>query len=247
MAPNPRLMRLTPELVMRVARHIDDPGDDAHPDVVWCTDADRDEVAAKLLAAKPPTCEVWVFAYGSLIWNPAFAFVERRIGAVSGWHRSFCLGWIKRFRGSFEHPGLMMALDQGGHCHGVVYRLPEDEIESNLGQLFRREMFVKPDPMVPIWVEVQTELGPVLAITFVIDQLGNMYVAGLSVERTADVLAVAAGHVGSMADYLYQTVRHLEDLEIHDAHLWALQELVAERIERATAARPPGSAPISGH
>ena len=106
--------------------------------------------------------------------------------------------------------------------------------DKDTGKLFRREMRVKPDPMLPIWVDVQTGKGSVRAITFVIDREGRYYVGGLSVERTADVLAVAAGHQGSMADYLYQTVKGLSDLEIHDDHLWHLQELVAERIEAAS-------------
>jgi len=128
----------------------------------------------------------------------------------------------------------MMALDRGGQTEGVAYQLPPDEIEANLGKLFRREMRAKPDPMLPVWVDVQTGKGSVRAITFVIDRAGRYYVGGLSVERTADVLAVAAGHQGSMADYLYQTVKGLSDLEIHDLHLWHLQELVAERIEAAS-------------
>ncbi|HLE57639.1 MAG TPA: gamma-glutamylcyclotransferase [Rhodothermia bacterium] len=230
-------MRLTSELVARMARHIDDPGEEARPDVVWCTDADRDEAVTKILAERPPSDDFWVFAYGSLIWNPAFEFVERPTGVVRGFHRSFCLGWIERFRGSAEYPGLMMALDHGGQCEGVAYRLPPDEIKANLGKLFRREMLVKPDPMLPIWVDVETERGSVRALTFVIDREGRYHVGGLSVERTAEVLALAAGHVGSMADYLYQTVRGLEDLKIHDEHLWQLQELVAERIEKATVRR----------
>jgi len=92
--------------------------------------------------------------------------------------------------------------------------------------------------MLPIWADVETDKGTVRAITFVIDRAGRYYVGGLCVGRTAEVLAVAAGHVGSMAEYLYQTVKGLEELEIHDEHLWQLQELVAERIEKAL---PAGS------
>jgi len=226
-------MRLTAELVARVARHIDDPGDAAYADVVWATDADRAEAITRLRAAGPADDEVWVFAYGSLIWNPPFAFAERRVGVVRGWHRSFCFGWITRYRGTLEQPGLMLVLDEGGECEGVAYRLPADKADSGLAELFRREMRGKADPMTPIWADVETEGGRVPAITFVIGRDSGRYVGGLSDERTADVLAVAAGHLGSMADYLYQTVSGLEALDIHDPHLWRLQELVAERIEAA--------------
>jgi glutathione-specific gamma-glutamylcyclotransferase len=228
-----RQMRLTPELVARTARQIDDPGDKAHPDLASCTEADHDEAVAGIIAQRSATDDVWVFAYGSLIWNPPFESVDRRIGVVRGWHRSFCLGWIRRFRGSAEHPGLMMALDHGGDCKGLAYRLPADAIRANLVKLFRRELPVKPIAMLPIWADIETDRGTIPALTFVIDREGPRYVGGLSVERLAEVLATAVGNGGSMADYLYQTVKGLEDLEIHDEHLWQLQELVAERIEAA--------------
>ena len=134
MTANPRQMRLTSELVARMARHIDDPGEEARPDVVWCTDADRDEAVTKILAERPPSDDFWVFAYGSLIWNPAFEFVERPTGVVRGFHRSFCLGWIKRFRGSAEYPGLMMALDHGGYGRP----LPVGPLAYALGPVRRR-------------------------------------------------------------------------------------------------------------
>ncbi len=233
MSTSPRQMRLTPELVARVARRIEDPGEAAFAGVTWATDADRKEAVAKLRAAGPASGEVWVFAYGSLIWNPPFAFDAQRLGVVRGWHRSFCFGWITRWRGTKEQPGLMLVLDEGGACESVVYRLQRETSEAGLMELMRREMRAKPDGMDPIWVDVETPDGPLRAIAFVADRDGPRYVGGLSEERTAEVLAVAAGHIGSMADYLYQTVRGLEDLGIHDAHLWRLQELVAERIEAA--------------
>ena len=88
---------------------------------------------------------MWFFAYGSLIWKPACAFVEIRTGVVRGWHRAFCLGWNTRFRGSEAFPGLMLALDNGGACKGVAYRLPPDAIDEQQisEQLSTRGM---PDP-----------------------------------------------------------------------------------------------------
>ncbi|TGV11311.1 hypothetical protein EN816_23875 [Mesorhizobium sp. M8A.F.Ca.ET.173.01.1.1] len=65
--------------------------------------------------------DVWVFAYGSLIWKPAFDFAEKRKGLLRGWHRDFCLGWDNSFRGSDANPALMLALDRGGSCNGMLY------------------------------------------------------------------------------------------------------------------------------
>ena len=93
----------------------------------------------------------------------------------------------------------------------------------------------------PRWVHVRTEEGPLGAVTFVINRDGGRYVCGLSLEQTADLLAAAVGPFGSMAEYLYSTVSHLEALGLHDSHLWRLQELVAERIEASAAAHRPVS------
>ncbi|WP_240230951.1 gamma-glutamylcyclotransferase [Devosia lacusdianchii] len=177
--------------------------------------------------------EVWIFAYGSLIWKPACDFVEMRTGLVRGWHRSFCLGWNNRFRGSDQTPGLMLALDRGGACNGVLYRLPPGRIDENMTKLLEREMGWLPSPFPPRWINVRSGDRIIRAITFCIDRHSGRYVSGLSIDRIADVLATAVGTRGSMAEYLFATVRHLEDMGIHDPHLWQLQSLVADRIEAA--------------
>ena len=231
----PRQMRLTPELVARVARHVHDPG--PIPGRAYATDADYEATTRALLRARPASGEMWVFAYGSLIWKPACDIVEQRVAVAKGWHRAFCLGWDRRFRGSAERPGLMLALDRGGTCKGVVQRLPPDGVGPNLGKLLRREMLMKPSPFPPRWVNVQTAAGPIRAITFAMDRKSDAYVGGLAADEIADALAVAVGHWGSMAEYLHNTVRQLEKLGINDRFLWRLPEMVAERIERATIAR----------
>jgi cation transport protein ChaC len=227
-------MRLTPELVARVARAIEE--SPPPPGMSLATDADHAVTIREMLGAHPPGGDVWLFAFGSLIWNPACDFVEQRNAIVRGWHRSFCLGWDHWFRGSPEQPGLMLSLDRGGLCKGVAYRLPPDAVESNLLRLFRRELRFKPRAHVARWVNATTAEGPLRAIAFVIDRKSGRYVGGLSPEVVADALASAVGHRGSMAEYLYSTVRHLEDLGLRDRLLWRLQEMVAERIETATAA-----------
>jgi cation transport protein ChaC len=201
------------------------------PGMIQATRADHLATIAHLLEAEPETGEIWVFAYGSLIWKPACDFVEMRTGLVRGWHRSFCLGWSNRFRGSDKTPGLMLALDRGGACKGVLYRIPPDRIEDNLVKLLEREMGWRPSSFPPRWVTARSGERTIRALTFCIDRQSGHYVSGLSVERIADVLATATGTRGSMAEYLFATVRHLEDLGIHDPHLWQLQALVAERIE----------------
>jgi len=177
--------------------------------------------------------EIWFFAYGSLIWKPACDFVEMRNGLIRGWHRAFCLGWNTRWRGSDDNPGLMLALDRGGACNGVAYRLPPERIEENLIKLLEREMAWLPSAFPPRWVNVQSGDHKMKALTFCIDRNSGRYVSGLSDTEIADVLARAVGSRGSMAEYLFATVDHLERMGIHDPHMWRLQHLVAERIEAA--------------
>ena len=83
--------------------------------------------------------ELWMFAYGSLMWKPEIDFAERRIATVRGWHRRFCL-WQWRFRGTRDRPGVMLALDRGGSCLGVVYKVIGPDLRSKIIPVWRREM-----------------------------------------------------------------------------------------------------------
>jgi cation transport protein ChaC len=224
-------MRLSERHVALMKRELPEAGPPKGATV--CTDEDFRGFVADILKHAVTPRDVWFFAYGSLIWKPACEFIEMRTGIVRGWHRAFCLGWNTRWRGTEENPGLMLALDRGGSCKGVLYRLPPDAIEANLRKLFEREMGLKPSPFPPRWVSVETSGGTQRAITFCINRKSGRYVSGLSEEQVADVLAKATGSRGSMAEYLYATVRHLEDMGIRDHHLWRLQELVADRIDAA--------------
>ena len=225
-----RKLALTRDLVASVHRVIEDPGPD--PNLVYHTEEDYDSVVRHLLTGHLSGQDLWLFAYGSLIWKPEVDHVEERLGTAAGWHRSFRLR-ITRWRATKDQPGLMMVLDRGGQCRGVLYRLPAATVEANLGKLVRREMSVKPSSNTPRWITVDTGEGRVRAIAFVVDRKGRPYAGNLSPMETADILARACGHWGSCAEYLHNTVIHLAERGIHDRNLWRLQRLVAERIARA--------------
>lgn len=234
MPKRPRQMRLTERHVgylqpAVVSEELPAPPEGYHA----ATPVDHARTIERLLGPEPRHDEVWIFAYGSLIWKPACEVVEMRTALVRGWHRAFCLGWNNRYRGSDEKPGLMLALDRGGACRGVLQRLPPDSIEGAMVKLLEREMGWLPSAFPPRWVNARTGDRTVRALTFCIDRNSGRYVSGLSNEAIADVLATAVGSRGSMAEYLFATVRHLEEMGIHDPHLWQLQHLVAERIEAA--------------
>lgn len=228
----PRPMRLTERHVALLKRDIPDPGFQPHPGYRPATPADYDDGVAAILRTRPAGA-LWLFGYASLIWRPETAFVEHRMGIVRGWHRRFCLGWDYRFRGSREQPGLMLALDRGGQCKGMLYRLPEEGLVAELHKLLRREQSTVPASFPWRFIDVVAADGPVRAMAFVMKRDNGRYVAGLSEDEIASVLATACGFRGSMAEYLFQTVSMLESLGIHDRNLWRLQELVAERIEAA--------------
>jgi cation transport protein ChaC len=229
-------MALTPDLVARVHRVVEDAGQE--PGLSYQTDEDYDAAVGTVLAAHPTGQDTWLFAYGSLIWKPELDHVETRRGTARGWHRSFCFR-ITRHRATKEQPGLMMALDRGGQCQGVLYRLPNEDLRAQLGKLFRREFTVKPQNSIPRWISVETDQGTFRALAFVMNRDAPTYLGRIPPEDVADVLAKACGHWGSGADYLHNTVAHLEEKGIHDRNLWHLQRLVAERIkatmEQATA------------
>ncbi|MEO9228596.1 MAG: gamma-glutamylcyclotransferase [Devosia sp.] len=223
-------MRLTAEHVARVHREIADPGMHALPGFRAATPADYEAIIGEMLATRPPG-PFWLFGYGSLIWWPETAFVESRQGLVRGWHRRFCLGWDYRFRGSRETPGLMMALDRGGQCKGMLYQLPEATLADELDRLAHREVSMLPSAFPWRWVNATTEQGPLMVLTFAMDRKSGRYIADLSDEQLADVLAKSCGFRGTMAEYLFSTVTKLEELGIHDRNLWRLQALVADRID----------------
>ena len=226
-----RSLRLTPDHIAHVHRDIPDPGPALLEGFRPAGDADYDGEIARLLAAAPTPDDIWIFGYGSLIWNPCYPFTEQRTALAHGWHRSFTLGWDYRFRGTRQVPGLMMALDRGGQCKGVVHRLDGATAKADLDILIRREMSMVPTAFPGRWISVKTAEGPVWALTFAMDRRSPRYIGGLSPEATADVLARACGFRGSMAEYLRATVAQLEQLGIHDRYLWTLQGLVADRID----------------
>lgn len=225
-----RKLSLTKDHIAKIHRAVEDGG--APPGMQLHTDADYDDWVARMVRAHPaPHARTRLFAYGSLIWRPEIEHLGEEVGTARGWHRSFCFQ-MPRFRGTPEAPGLMMALDRGGQCRGVLYDLPADGLELQFGKLFRREFTAKPANSMPRWIVVETEKGPAHALTFVMNRQSPAYVGRLPDEQIADVLARACGHWGTGAEYLLNTVTNLEAKGVHDRNLWRLQRLVAERIDQ---------------
>lgn len=232
-----RKLVLTPDLVARVDRKVPQDHLPQDPDRVPMSDADYGEAVSRILSQHGPG-PIWVFAYGSLLWNPGFDFAERRTAMLRGWHRAFCMQ-ISRFRGSPEQPGLMLALEQGGCCKGEVFRIAEQGAAVELDKLMRREVPYRRLVNAWRWVSVDIAGARHKALTFYAGMRRDRFYVEYPIHAQAHMLARAAGWGGSGAAYLHHTVMKLEELGIHDTYLWELQHLVAAEI-REMAALSPG-------
>ncbi len=163
--------------------------------------------------------DLWVFAYGSLIWDPAVQVEEYRYGALTGWHRSFCMK-LEGGRGTHERPGLMAALDEGGQCEGVVFRIAADLVDAETQYMWRREMFS--GAYCPIFENVTTPQGPVDALVFVMDRSNRRYTPDLNEDEAARIIASAEGGLGPNFAYLDSLIRHLDELGITDENMQRL-------------------------
>lgn len=220
--PKPEL-RLTRALVDRLPPRTDERG----PAIMEDAPSEFYEgTAADILARLDPPGDVWIFAAGSLIWNPRMEVAERRAAHLSGWRRAFCIT-DRRFRGCPSAPGLMMSLDRGGSCSGVALRMDTgDDPQAALVSLLKKE-----PPVPPEMVAAKTDAGTVTTILFAAAPDFPLYRPEPPIDALADILASAVGHVGTMAEYLLNTVTELERAGVHDDHLWRLQDMVAERLE----------------
>ena len=178
--------------------------------------------------------DLWVFAYGSLIWDPAVQVVEYRPGTLAGWRRRFCLR-IEGARATRERPGLMAALDEGGHCDGVAFRIPAALVDRESDYMWRREMFA--GAYRPVFQEIATAQGSVEALVFVVEQSNRRYAPEISQDDAARMIASAEGDYGPNFDYLDLLVRNLDELGIKDDAMHQLHALAAEyRSESARSA-----------
>lgn len=162
---------------------------------------------------------LWVFGYGSLIWDPGFAVAETQVARLSHWHRSFCMRSVHH-RGTPERMGLVLALDRtvGAFCDGVAFRVTQGAEAETLKALRARELISS--AYLEDWLPVRTRDGRDLtALAYVIDPAHVQYCGGLSLAEQAGTIAQAVGGRGTNRAYLEQTAAHLSGLGIADAGL----------------------------
>ena len=196
------------------------------PHLLW-SNAQLDESLANSLKDRPDG-DVWIFAYGSLMWNPLLDVAERRNAVLHGWHRSFCLRAVAG-RGSSRQPGRMLALEPGGTVQGAALRLSEETATSELRLLWSREMVA--GSYEPRWEPVILSDGrSVRALVFVIDARGELYEPGAEPADVAPLIARARGALGTNAEYVCHLDFALADAGLCDPYVSALvSELKGDR------------------
>ena len=169
--------------------------------------------------------DLWVFGYGSLMWNPGFAFIERKQAVMHGFHRSLCM-YSYMYRGTPERPGLVLGLDRGGACHGVAFRVAPGAWAEALAYLRAREQVTMMYREVTRRARLVHEEGSAVeALTYVVDRNHAQYAGRL--DHAVQMRHILQGHgqSGSCRDYVLNTVAHLRELGIRDR---PLERLAAE-------------------
>lgn len=216
-------LRLTDEMLAEWDAQARSQGLPAHwrlPDTE--VERSRGEVLAAITAH---SLDLWVFAYGSLMWNPGFHFDEVRRARLPGYGRRFALGTTIG-RGTPDCPGLVLTLepDASQICEGLAFRIPAPLVDAESRLLWRREMIT--GAYCPQLLALPTPQGEVLALVLVANTTHPLYRGDLSMQATAATIATACGRIGSNRDYLEQLVRQCEVLGIRDRYVHQLAALV---------------------
>jgi len=220
-------LHLTSDLVAKTLRVVEEEG----PEPNWTpvSPGQLDELV-KRVEEEAGDEEIWVFAYGSLMWNPGFEVAASEDAVAFGWHRAFSLR-IERLRATSDAPGLMLALQPGGSCSGLILRLPCSTKKQDLRTLLAREIrYAEVCDMVR-WVTVKTPKGTRRALTFWASRKQSLLTDKVPLDEAAHLIAQACGPAGSCAEYLHRTVIDLTERRIFDRNLWQLQKLVAEKLQ----------------
>jgi cation transport protein ChaC len=174
--------------------------------------------------AERANADFWVFGYGSLMWDPGFAFEEAVPALLRGYHRSLCV-YSYRYRGTKERPGLVFGLDRGGACRGIAFRVAAPEAEAVRTYLWERELPTGAYRVRHLRVRL-IDGRRVAAIAFAVDRSHHQYTGRLGLERIAEMVGTASGMRGDNRAYLTHTVAHLRALGLPDRRL----EEIARRI-----------------
>lgn len=163
-----------------------------------------------------PRGDLWIFGYGSLMWDPGFPYVKWVPALVYGYHRSLCV-YSSRWRGTPERPGLVLGLDRGGACRGIAFLVAAADVATTLKELWAREM--RRRVYQPRLLRARQDGGEIRVLTFIADPQHAGYAGRLSIRRIAQLVATCCGARGPNVEYLERTVAHLKELGVRDHNL----------------------------
>lgn len=190
------------------------------PGMEWWSEERIDASMQATLALRPGPEPVWLFAYGSLIWNPQFHYVESVPAVLKGWQRSFCMRLVAG-RGSFEQPGRMLSLAPGGETKGMALLLDEPTLLQELRMVWVREMVG--GAYEPHWAQLALSDGRnVSAIVFTARPESLLHESDTSIDTIAPLIAAARGILGSNRDYVMQLDAALRKHGFHDDYVHEL-------------------------
>ena len=169
----------------------------------------------------------YIFAYGSLMWNPEFAFDARHVATLRGYHRAFRI-WSRINRGTPENPGLVLTLECGGSCRGLIYRISPDRVQEEMSRIWKREMTF--GSYRPKWLNCVVGDGAIRALAFTVNRTCSGYAGRIPEEVVVEAMASAKGRYGPAYDYLFKTTETLREHGIRDARVEHLAQLVRSRI-----------------
>jgi cation transport protein ChaC len=189
-------------------------------------EATRLALLGALIAARQ---DIWIYGYGSLMWDPGFHFSEVRLARLHGYQRRFTY-WTRIARGTRERPALMLTLEQQPDaaccCTGLAFRIGAAQAEVESAMLWRREMLR--NGYCPTLLPVDTPQGPLTALVFACNPAHDDYAGEMPLDETAAIIAVATGAIGSNRQYLEQMAAQLSALQIEDRYIEQLLQRVRE-------------------
>ena len=174
-----------------------------------------------------PGTPFWIFAYGSLMWNPKFTHDACHVATIRGYHRSFRL-WSRINRGTPENPGLVLTLERGGSCRGLVYRIEPDLVQEQMNLIWKREMNY--DSYRPRWLNCAVGGETLKALCFTVNRRCSGYTGEIPEEVMVEAIASASGRYGPAYEYLFKTTETLNRHGIRDTRVEHLANLVKARL-----------------
>ena len=173
-----------------------------------------------------PDHDLWVFAYGSLMWRPGFVYEEAQHARLVGYRRCFCI-YSVHHRGTPERPGLVLGLDRGGACEGIAYRIAAAQVDETLRYLRSRELIngVYRETQAPVQL-LKGQDREVLAQMYIVERAHPDYAGALPLAAQATLVRGGKGQSGANFDYLINTLRHLRELGIRERALERLLTVI---------------------